>query len=261
MDSLQILQTELLSAFLQAVDFDPLERLEELIQEQLPVDSFQFYNAVSSVYSSKIEGEEIEFDSFYKHKFLNVPYQPDYTKRSDDLFKAYEFIYEHPLTADNVLKAHRFISENLLPASQRGVIRNNPMFVINEEDRIEYVACDPFKVREEWDRLFLDIANLKDKALKPVEVFFYASMIHLIFLKIHPLQDGNGRTARLMEKWFLMVKLGEKAASIDLEKNYFLHKPAYYQNIRVLGLEYEGLDYSKALPFLQMTINRLKGEK
>ena len=52
----------------------------------IQVDYFQFYNSLSSVYSSKIEGEEIDFDSFYKHKFLNVKYKPDYTQNADDLF-------------------------------------------------------------------------------------------------------------------------------------------------------------------------------
>ncbi|MBL0098191.1 MAG: Fic family protein [Bacteroidetes bacterium] len=37
-------------------------------------------------------------------------------------------------------------------------------------------------------------------------------MIHLVFVKIHPLNDGNGRSARLIEKWFLAQKLGKKPA-------------------------------------------------
>ena len=53
-------------------------------------------------------------------------------------------------------------------------------------------------------------------------------------------------TARLIEKWFLLEKLGEKANSIQLEKDYFQNLKAYYNNIRKLGLEYEELDYKKA---------------
>lgn len=48
----------------------------------MPVDYFQFYKSVSSVYSSKIEGEDIDFDSFFKHKFLKVKFKPDYTRKS-----------------------------------------------------------------------------------------------------------------------------------------------------------------------------------
>ena len=70
--------------FLKATDFDPLDSIAAKKRESLPVDYFQFYNAISSVYSSKIEGEDIDFDSFYKHKFLKVPFNPDYIKRSED---------------------------------------------------------------------------------------------------------------------------------------------------------------------------------
>jgi hypothetical protein len=99
---------------------------------ETPVDYFKFYNSVSSVYSSKIEGEGIDFDSFFKHKFLNVSYQPDYTRRSDDLFMAYEFIFGNKLTLQNFKKAHAILSVNLLPTTQQGLVRTNPMFVINK---------------------------------------------------------------------------------------------------------------------------------
>ncbi|MGM0377512.1 MAG: Fic family protein, partial [Bacteroidota bacterium] len=74
-----------------------------------------------------------------------------------------------------------------------------------------------------------------------------------VFVKIHPFQDGNGRTARLLEKWFLIEKIGQKATAIQLEKNYYKKIKEYYFNIRKIGLEYEELDYEKSLDFLLMT--------
>ncbi|MDR0711336.1 MAG: Fic family protein [Prevotellaceae bacterium] len=32
----------------------------------------------------------------------------------------------------------------------------------------------------------------------------------MALVSIHPLNGGNGRTARLLEKWFLAKKLGRK---------------------------------------------------
>ncbi len=96
--------------------------------------------------------------------------------------------------------------------------------------------------------------------MNPFEIFYYASFCHLIFVKIHPFQDGNGRTARLLEKWFLMNKLGQKATFVQLEKNYYKQLKDYYANIRKLGLEYENLDYKKRLDFLVMTINGIEIE-
>ena len=83
-------------------------------------------------------------------------------------------------------------------------------------------------------------------------LFFFASFIHLVFVKIHPWNDGNGRSARLIEKWFIAQKLGEKAWFLQSEKMYYQQQQAYYANIRNLGLEYPSLEYKKALPFLLM---------
>ncbi len=240
------------------IDFDPLMAIKSKKEELLPVDYFDFYNSISSVYSSKIEGENIDFDSFFKHKFLKVEYNPDYTKKSEDLFKAYQFIQKNRFTEDNVFKVHEILSEHLLPSKQRGEIRQNPMFVLNEADRIEYVACEPRFVERELVFFFEKVTELLNTETTTKEAFFYAAQIHLVFVKIHPLQDGNGRTARLLEKWFLIEKLGQDAVSIELEKNYYTNRKDYYNNIRKIGLEYEKLDYSKSLDFLLMTVNSLR---
>ena len=234
-----------------------MEMLRQNERLDILVDYFKFYNSVSSVYSSKIEGEEIDFDSFYKHKFLNVKYQADYTKRADDLFAAYEFIYQNRLTFDNLKQVHRILSSNLLPKSQQGFVRNNPMFVINSDDRIEYVAAEPAIVESELNKLFSDIDLLLKSDLSDFEAFYFAAYIHLGFVKIHPFQEGNGRAARLLEKWFLVEKLGEKATAIQLEKNYYRNLDSYYKNIKKLGIEYNELDYSKSLDFLLMTVSGL----
>ena len=231
--------------------------IEGLDKIETPVDYFRFYNSISSVYSSKIEGEEIDFDSYFKHKFLNVDYQPDYTRKADDLFKAYEFIFENDLTFENLQSAHALLSVNLLPVSQQGFIRTNPMFVLNSEDKIDYVAAEQSKLHAELTKLFADIEFLLSEELSNSEVLYFGSYIHLTFVKIHPFQDGNGRSARLLEKWFLIKKLGDKATAVQLEKNYCLNLQAYYSNLKKLGVDYELLDYSKAYEFIKMTATGL----
>ena len=239
----EIIDISLLQAFKELVNFNIDNVLKNIKEENIPVDYFQFYNSISSVYSSKIEGEEIDFDSFFKHKFMNVKYKPDYTKKADDLVKAYEFAFDNELNIDNVLKSHSILTDNLLPKSQQGIIRNNPMFVLNSDDRIEYVASEPKIVKQELNKLFSDIEKLRIEKLSTSETLFFASFIHLAFVKIHPFQDGNGRAARLIEKWFLFDKLGDKAVPIGLEKNYYTNLSDYYSNIQKIGLEYDELEY------------------
>jgi Fic family protein len=249
----KILNEQLIQEFKESCKISPLEKLNQLKKEELTVDYFQFYNSVSSVYSSKIEGEEIDFDSYFKHRFLHVKFKPDYTQKADDLYAAYEFIEKNQINLENIKKAHKILSKNLLPKSQQGFIRTNPMFVLNSDDKIEYIAANPQQLDKELAKFSHDLELIVHSNLNDYEIFYYASLLHLVFVKIHPFQDGNGRTARLIEKWFLRQKIGEKAAAIQLEKYYYINNADYYRNIRKIGLEYEFLDYSKSVDFLLMT--------
>lgn len=258
----KLLTDTLLYKYRAALPESPLDKLSKIKKFDMPVDYFRFYKSVSSVYSSRIEGEDIEFDSFFKYKFMNVEFKRDYTKKADDLFAAYDFIDENELNWINVQKVHSIITANILPGSQQGLIRQNPMFVINDDDQIEYVASDPTIVQREIEKLFQDIDLLvKTEELDSYEVFYYAALIHLVFVKIHPFQDGNGRTARLLEKWFLLQKIGQKAVAVQSEKNYYKKVNDYYHNIRKLGLEYDKLDYGKSLDFLLMTVTGIETEE
>lgn len=250
----EILSPALLAAFQAAAGPSPLAQVNAIDSSDIPAEYFQFYNSVASVYSSKIEGENIDYDSYYKHKFLHIKYLFDYTRKVDDLVRAYEFIAQNSLSLENIQQAHCILSANLLPKGQRGRIRTSNMFIVNSEQRIEYVAAAVSQVPTELNKLQADMRTLQQATLSDFEVFYYAAYLHLAFVKIHPSDDGNGRTARLLEKWFLLEKLGEKATAVPLEKNYYLKLPAYYTNLKKLGPEYETLDFSRALDFLLMTV-------
>lgn len=227
-------------------DFDKLRDAE------ISTENFSFYTSVASVFSSKIEGEEIELDSYIKHKKFGIEFLPDYTKKIDDLYTAYQFAKTNTLNKKNIEKTHKLLSNHILAKNWQGKIRKQNMFVATPDGKIEYVATTPQEVETEMQKFYKDVDSLISAKLKIEDVFFYASLIHLVFVKIHPFNDGNGRTARLLEKWFLAQHLGEKAWFIQSEKHYYQNHQTYYNNLRALGLEYQSLDYNKALPFLLM---------
>ncbi len=249
---LHIIPTGLLELYNKQVGNELSSLFNNLKDAEISTDSFSFYTSVASVFSSKIEGENIELDSYIKHKKFGVKFLPDYTKKIDDLYSAYTFAKTNVLNKANISEAHKLLSKHILAKNLQGRLRTQNMYVSTPNGKIEYVAATPFEVESEMEKFYHDIELLLTSELSIVETFFFASMIHLVFVKIHPWNDGNGRSARLIEKWFLWQKMGNKAWFVPSERNYYEQHQIYYKNIRALGLEYALLDYSKALPFLLM---------
>jgi len=246
----KILPIHLFEEYSNQINLTLQNDFEKLLDSELSINTFSFYTSVSAVFSSKIEGENIELDSYVKHKRFGVKFLPDYTRKTDDLYNAYQFAKQKKCSQNNIEKAHKLLTKNILPKTNQGKIRTANIYVTSPDGKIEYVAASPYAVKVELNKFYSDLDTLLNANLSFIEVFFFASLLHLVFVKIHPFDDGNGRTSRLIEKWFLAEKLGDKAWFLQSEKNYYIHHQIYYKNIRLLGLEYELLDYSKAIPFL-----------
>lgn len=249
---MKIIPEFLLDEYIKNFPADLEEKFHSLEDAEISNDSFSFYNSVASVFSSKIEGEEIELDSYIKHKKFGIKFLPDYTRKIDDLYDAYYFAKSNVLNNKNISHVHKLLAKNIVAKNQQGKHRIVNMFITTDEGKIEYVAALPHQVDAEMKKFYEDMNTLLKNDLSFQEVFYYASLIHSVFVKIHPWNDGNGRTGRLLEKWFLAQNLGEKAWFVQSEKNYYQNHQLYYKNLRILGFEYDFLDYSKAMPFLQL---------
>lgn len=249
---LHIIPADLLKQYKFHLDNHVQENFDGLHDSELSMDTFSFYTSVSAVFSSKIEGENIDLDSYIKHKRFAAHFSPDYTRKIDDLYGAYLYAGQHKLNGPNLFKALALLTNHILHKARQGKIRTGNMFVVDNDGRIEFAAATADVAKSEMKKLITDLKLLEIAELDFKEVLFFAAMIHLVFVKIHPFEDGNGRTARLLEKWFIAQKLGPKAWFIQSERNYYTRHKTYYNNLRRLGLEYETLDYTKALPFLLM---------
>jgi len=229
------------------------EDIKKLREREWNVKNFTFFTAVSVMSSAKIEGEEMEIDSYLKHKTLDINYLPNLTEKPNDLYQAYEFARDNTLNYQNFLKAHSIATQHLLPKQQRGFIRNGNMLIMNQQTQeIQYEAANSNIVKTEFEKFWTELDELLQSKLDTQEIFYYASLLHLVFVKIHPFNDGNGRTARLLEKWFLSTMLGQKAWFITSEYYYYHNLQSYYNNLSKIGLFYDELDYEKCLPFLLM---------
>ena len=95
----------------------------------------------------------------------------------------------------------------------------------------------------------------------PLDPLVAAASVGFGFVYVHSFEDGNGRAGRLLEKWFIAEKLGNKTWFMQTELNYHEHVNDYYKNLNRLGMYYDELDYGKAMPFLLMLPKALERKK
>lgn len=250
---LKLIPVSLLGEYAQKADGDLQFLFDDLKDAEISTNTFSFYTSVSAIASSRIEGEAMEVDSYLKHKMLGTEYLPNLVQKPDDLYQAYLFAQQNELTSTNLLQAHALLAAHLLPPKKQGAFRSGNMVVMEHlPGRIQFEAAPAGQVKQLYELLWDDIETLKEKELTYPEVFYFAAFIHLVFVNIHPFEDGNGRTARLLEKWFIAEKLGKKTWFLQSELNYYQNVNTYYKNLNRLGVFYEQLDYTKAMAFLLM---------
>jgi Fic family protein len=244
------------------IDDKYLDQYNILIGNQIEklIESFDFTEKgtdlgyktqASAVYSSNIEGNSIDLNSFMNYKLSQEKLKPHKEiQEIENLILAYEFAQSNPLTEKNFLHCHKTFAKTLVTKSNQGKYRSEKVGVFGQSELV-YLAIEPELVKEVMSEFFKDLQILLRKDLSKSEVFYFASLIHLKFAHIHPFRDGNGRAARLIEKWFIAEKIGKEYWKLSSEKYYKDHQTDYYKNIN-LGANYYELNYDNCIPFLLM---------
>ena len=218
---------------------------------------FEYLTKASAVYSSNIEGNSIDLNSYMNYELNKQKFKVGKEiKEIEDLIKAYEFAQNNNLTEKNFLNCHKVFSETLLIKSKRGKYRIEQVGVFGRTG-LAYMAIEPEFIEKEMNEFFEDIKYLISSKLNEIEVFYFASLIHLILAHIHPFRDGNGRAVRLIEKWFIAEKLGQDFWKIPSEEYYKKNQAKYYETINI-GVNFYELNYDKCLSFLEMLPNCLR---
>ena len=218
---------------------------------------FDYLTKSSAVHSSNIEGNTIDLNSYMNYELNKEKFKAGKEiEEIETLIEAYQYAQNNKLTEKNFLNCHKIFSKTLLIKSKRGKYRNEKVGVFGKSGLV-YMAIEPEYVNQEMKLFFQDVSELLALELDEIEVFYFASWMHLRFAHIHPFRDGNGRAARLLEKWFISEKLGRNFWKIPSEQ-YYKNNQQIYSDALDIGVNFYELNYDKCLDFLQLLPNCLK---
>ncbi len=163
--------------------------------------------------------------------------------------KALDFIEKRksiktPIVMEDILAIHRVVANQLLPEDKVGVLRENPIYIADQNDNTVYDGPSTDVLCQEISELLLWLAGADN--IHPVIV---AGILHFHFVSIHPLADGNGRTTRLLTSLYLGLKDYDFRSSLALESYYSVDKQAYY-NALSLADNYTGRKLAVLNPWL-----------
>lgn len=225
------------------------------------VDFQRWARIAGAIASSQIEGSTVTVEEYMSATEKDIRASRD-LRQVQELISTYEFATKAKPTEANLLKAHGMLANTLSGGRWKpGEWRTGPVFVVKNSwpfRVVVYTAADADQVPDLMAQLMAEVEALNKRELSNTEVFYYASLLHLQFVKIHPFSDGNGRTARLLEKWFMARHLGHMAWWINSELYYRMHMGLYSGHLAAMGKHWESVNMDRALPFLLLLPRSLR---
>ena len=121
---------------------------------------------------------------------------------------------------------------------------------------IVFETTTPFDTPREMKELLAWIAHRE--ALKDLHPIIAIGMFVVVFLKIHPFQDGNGRLSRILTTLLLLRAGYSYAPYASMEAIVEQNKESYYRSLRATqqSLKGENPDWRPWLAFFLQTLDK-----
>ena len=178
---------------------------------------------LSALYSAKIEGNRLVLEEAENLNSLD----PALKERVEieNILSAFSYIQSRKkveISLDFILKLHSLVMKNL--SSELGKIRREPSAIFNQSGIAIYITPKPLLIPKLLKQLNVFINEKSDLSI-PVKTF----LAHLIFEKIHPFEDGNGRVGRLLVQSMLIKDNYHFNYLFSFEKLLNDRKNEYYE--------------------------------
>lgn len=171
----------------------------------------------SSLYSAKIEGNQLS------ELTLDESNNDTETREIINIMRALEYIDATPIIHIDhsfIRRLHSMIGDHLF--SQKGMYRREVSGIFNTVGAVVYMPPPPTQILTLMDSLIAYIHNQNDFPL------ITAFVSHLVFEKIHPFLDGNGRVGRALIPAILKCKKYTLSFPVTLEEYLDDHREEYY---------------------------------
>ena len=177
--------------------------------------------------SSEIENIITTHDDLYKEElFSDVvknPASKEVSHYIQAVKKGFSLIKKRSLlTASDILKIHKKIEHN------NAGFRKLPGTELKNQATGETVYIPP----QDYDEVVSLMSNLEnfinDDSLSDIDPIIKMAVIHHRFESIHPFYDGNGRTGRIINVLYLILKDLQKLPILYLSRYITHNKSQYY---------------------------------
>lgn len=172
------------------------------------------------------------------HKFKNV-----------DLFNSDLFFDKLSISHERIKHIHKYVCEKTnTNVSNSGEYRKGNVDVgANYKDgyQVYWYAPEPCDVKKFMDDYlnFYRINSLRSEYSNP---FLKSALAHLLFVRIHPFTDGNGRTARIIQNIAFTSGINKiyntklKLSPLNISQNILINRYSYADRINKIHFD---LDY------------------
>lgn len=192
-------------------------------------------------YSSAIEGA---YSTKAKAHELIQSGKPPESKDERMIVNNYEalrFVLDHLDTSISeavVLEIARILTDGTLEDDAKHGWRDGPIHVVSGRQEVVYTAPPADKIHPMLDDLFAFLA------LEDIHPVIKACVVHIYFVTIHPLDDGNGRTARALAYMILLQAGYDFFRQVPISGLLAQERSKYYKAIRASQNPENGNDFT-----------------
>ena len=222
----------------QAARYENTDTLPQYAHEDSIIDEAYYSSAIEGAYSTRAQAHELIQSG-------KPPASRD-ERMIINNYAALRFVLDHldtPINEAFVLETARILTDGTLDPGTKPGWRDGPVQVISGRQEIVYTAPDAEKIRPMLDDLF---AFLSSEDIHPV---VKACALHIYFVTIHPLFDGNGRTARALSYMILLQSGYDFFRQVPISGLLAQERSRYYKAIRASQDPVNGNDFTYFLEY------------